>query len=157
MKHISYIEDWEKWSKGFSVYTDVKVRFSETDAFGHINNTNAVVYFEDARLHYFDQIGLRKDWTPAASSLMGVVADVQCNYIKQIKYGDVLAVYTKLAKVGNSSIDLHYLAVNGKKEACLTGRSAIVQIDRETGYSVPWTKKVRDRLNKECLESTRDK
>lgn len=45
----------------------------------------------------------------------------------------------KTARVGNSSIDLHYMVKNEKDEIVLTGRGALVQINKETGRPAPWT------------------
>ena len=48
----SYIEDFNKWQEGFSIYAPVHVRFSETDMFGHVNNTVPIAYFEYARIEF---------------------------------------------------------------------------------------------------------
>ncbi len=37
---------------------EVNVRFSETDALGHVNNTSYFVYLEEARLKFFEALGL---------------------------------------------------------------------------------------------------
>lgn len=52
MSRISYIHDFNEWKKEFSFYQEVKVRFSETDMFGHLNNTVPFVYFEQARIAF---------------------------------------------------------------------------------------------------------
>ena len=36
---VNYIEDLTKWAEDFTFYSEVRVRFSETDLFGHMNNT----------------------------------------------------------------------------------------------------------------------
>lgn len=36
----------------------VNVRFSETDALGHINNTSYFIYLEEARMKFFEALGL---------------------------------------------------------------------------------------------------
>ena len=35
----SYIEDTQTWASEFTFSVQVPVRFSETDMFGHVNNT----------------------------------------------------------------------------------------------------------------------
>ena len=54
----SYIEDVASWEQGFTFYTEVSVRFSETDMYGHLNNTVTFAYFEYARIEYFKHINL---------------------------------------------------------------------------------------------------
>ena len=44
---------------------------------------------------------------------MIVVADLQCNFIKQIYFDEQLKVYVKAGSVGNSSLDLHYMVQKG--------------------------------------------
>ena len=41
----AYIEDAQKWVEDFNFSTDVRVRFSETDMYGHVNNTVIFTYF----------------------------------------------------------------------------------------------------------------
>ena len=149
MAQIPYIKNWNEWREGFSFHTEVKIRFSETDAFGHVNNTNAFVYFEVARLEYLESLGLREDLKETDSKYMCVVADMHCNYLKQITYGDILTIYTKIVRIGRTSIDIHYVAENQLGEACLTARGAIVQINRANGKSAAWSEKQRTILRRE--------
>ena len=134
----SYIGDYDKWVEDFRFYIEVRVRFSETDMFGHMNNTVSFTYFEQARIDYFRHLGVLM---PSAmdENVKGipVVADLQCDYVRQVFFDDVLRIYTKVAQVGNSSMDLHYLAKNQRDEVCFTGRGTIVQMDPKTGKSVP--------------------
>lgn len=53
----TYIQDAAEWMAGFSFSTKVKVRFSETDMYGHVNNTKVFAYFEYARIEYFKALG----------------------------------------------------------------------------------------------------
>lgn len=147
MSTPSYIEDWTKWENDFSFYNEVTVRFSETDAFGHLNNTNAFVYFEEVRLAFFKEVGLMQQWLAPDSEKMIVVADMHCDYIKQVYFDESLEVYMKIARIGNSSADVHYLVKNTKGEKCLTGRGAVVQISKETGSSLAWSEEDKERMN----------
>ena len=45
-----YIDDFKKWHEEFLFFHNIKVRFSETDMFGHLNNTVPFVYFEQLKL-----------------------------------------------------------------------------------------------------------
>ncbi|WP_375199599.1 acyl-CoA thioesterase [Bacillus sp. RS11] len=143
----SYIGDFQEWVKDFSFLTEVRVRFSETDMFGHMNNTVSFTYFEQARIDYFRHLGILM---PSASDetvdSIPIVADLQCDYVKQVFFDDVLRIYTKIAKVGSSSMDIHYLAKNQHDEVCFTGRGTIVQMDPRTGKSVPLSEETRAQL-----------
>jgi len=45
MKKISYIDNFEQWAAEFDFFIPIKVRFSETDMFGHLNNTVPFIYW----------------------------------------------------------------------------------------------------------------
>src|SRR5690606_22576527 len=123
----------------------VQVRFSETDMFGHVNNTVPITYFEFARIEYMKELGLMQRWLKG-NELFPVVADMQVDYVKQVFFDEKMDIYVKVASVGNSSIDVHYWAVNEKEETCFTGRGAMVQISKETGKGFPWSPEERELL-----------
>ncbi|WP_397539534.1 acyl-CoA thioesterase [Rummeliibacillus pycnus] len=134
----NYINNFEEWKQEFSFYVPIQVRFSETDMFGHLNNTVPLIYFEQARTEFFNHLGLMQKWVESGTNNIPVVADIQCDYVKQVFFEEKLKVYVKIATIGNSSIDLHYLGVNNRDEVCFTGRGTVVLVNPKTGKSVPW-------------------
>lgn len=144
MRQISYIEDFESWKNEFSFYTKIPIRFSETDMFGHVNNVSPFIYFEQARIEFLSKIGVFSE--EAMQTSIPVVADLQCDYWEQLFFGDTLKLFVKANSVGNSSIDIHYLGVNGAGSTCLTGRGRLVNIDAASGKSVAITDETREML-----------
>lgn len=142
----NYIRDFEVWKKEFSYSVPVQVRFSETDMFGHVNNTVPITYFEFARIEYMKELGLMQNWLLEENQLFPVVADIQVDYTQQVYFDEKLDVHVKIASVGNSSIDVHYWVTNEKGETCFTGRGAMVQISKETGKGHPWTEREKELL-----------
>lgn len=140
----SYIKEFSTWEKEFQYFDSLQVRFSETDAFGHVNNTVAFVYFEQARIHFFQSIGVMDDWVQGL--YMIVTGDLQCDYRKQVVFGETLHVGVKIDYIGTTSIDVHYLIKDSRGEVCMTGRGRIVQVEKATGHSVPWEEKTLDFL-----------
>ncbi len=135
----TYIEDFEQWSKEFTFSVPVTVRFSETDMYGHLNNTVNFSYFEYARIEYLKHVGLMNDWLNPKGSTIPVVADLQCDYVRQVFFDEQLNIHVKAASVGSSSVDIHYHATNSKGETCFVGRGTIVQINKSTGKGTPWS------------------
>ncbi|MEG0451029.1 MAG: thioesterase family protein [Lysinibacillus sp.] len=147
-----YIKDFKEWAANFTFYTEVRVRFSETDMFGHMNNTVSFTYFEQARIDYLQHLGVLMPSTKDGDvKVIPIVADLQCDYVKQVYFGEVLRIYTKVSKIGNSSIDIHYMTKNEKDEVCFTGRGTIVQMDPQTGKSVSLTENEKQQLAKKTL------
>jgi acyl-CoA thioester hydrolase len=136
---VKYIENIEQWASEFSFYSEVKVRFSETDMYGHLNNTVPFIYFEQARIDYLNATGIMKDWNQSEGASIIVVADLQCDFLRQAYFNDRLRIFVKTASVGSSSIDIHYLAKNDQDEPVFVGRGALVQINPKTGKSIPLT------------------
>ncbi|MEK4700658.1 thioesterase family protein [Solibacillus sp. FSL R7-0668] len=133
----AYIQEPQEWVAGFSFSTTVKVRFSETDMYGHVNNTKVFAYLEYARIEYFKALGF--DFSnDSGNQNMLVVADIQCDYLNQVFFDETLTIYVKTASIGNSSMDLHYLVKNEKGDICYTARGTLVQLNYSTGKGVPF-------------------
>ncbi|MCR8850173.1 acyl-CoA thioesterase [Rossellomorea sp. SC111] len=147
MKHFTYIDDIETWQKEFTFSIHIKVRFSETDMFGHMNNTVPFTYFEEARIEYLKHIGFMQNWVKPEHDTIPVVADLQCDFVKQVFFDETLKVYVKADRVGRSSVDLHYMGLNEEEQVCFTGRGTMVQISKETGKGVPWTEEMKAKLH----------
>lgn len=140
----SYIKNFEEWEEGFRFSAPMRVRFSETDMFGHLNNTVTFAYFEQARIDYLKSLGLMNDWLDPQGERIPVVADLQCDYMKQVFFDESIDVYVKADSIGKSSVDIHYMAKNAKGDVVFTGRGAMVQISKKTGSGVAWTEEEKD-------------
>lgn len=148
----SYIENPKTWAEGFDFFVEITVRFSETDMFGHMNNTVSFTYFEYARIELFKKLGVFKLDSAMKKEEILVVADLQCDYLQQVFFDQTLKIYAKIAKIGNSSVDVHYLAKNASGESCFTGRGSIVQVNATTGKSVPLSEEQKRRLSGKMLQ-----
>ncbi|MEK4025049.1 acyl-CoA thioesterase [Sporosarcina sp. FSL W7-1283] len=135
----SYIEDLDKWKEDFQFFSEVSVRFSETDMYGHLNNTSVFTYFEYARIEYFKSLNCMEKWMNPKGETIPIVADLQCDYRKQVFFDEKLRVFVKTQRMGNSSMDLHYMGKNEHDEIVFTGRGTVVQINRKSGQPVTWS------------------
>lgn len=139
----TYIQDFTEWSKDFSFATSLTVPFSDLDLYGIVNNAVTISYLEYARIEYFKHLDLMSDWLNPNCSKAIVLADVQCDYIKPIHFDEGIKIQVKVARLGTSSIDMHYLGKDEQEEVVFTGRSTVVQIDKRTGKSSPWSEEMR--------------
>ncbi|WP_052345808.1 thioesterase family protein [Paucisalibacillus sp. EB02] len=145
MRKISYIQDLTTWREEFSFFIPIRIRFSETDMFGHVNNVSPFIYFEEARIEYLKSVGVFGD--DANTEGIPIVADLQCDYLRQLFFQDSLRIYVKADQVGNTSFDIHYMGVNQEDEICLTGRGRIVYINSVTGKSLPLGENIKEKLS----------
>ena len=115
----------------------VKVRFSDLDAMGHVNNASYLSYLEEARLAYYNHV-LKMDTDNL--DFNAVIARIEIDYIDQIKLGDNVEVYTRTAKIGNKSSDVEHLIVvanNGNKKIAAKALTKLVSFDYRKNISVP--------------------
>lgn len=146
MKKIAYIHDFQSWEQEFSFYMPINVRFSETDMFGHMNNTVPFIYFEAARVEYINELKLYGGDLLKANDVIPVAADLQCDFLSQVYFGENIKVYIKVHTIGNSSIDVHYMGKRQDDSVCFTGRGALVNINKSTGKATPWSEEDRSIL-----------
>lgn len=144
MKSIEYINDFRSWAEEFEFYIPINIRFSETDMYGHMNNVSPFIYFEEARIAYLQSLGLFNDFTNKDEGI--IVADLQCDYLKQLFFGDQVNVHVKTQEVGNSSFDVHYMVTKGNFDVVLTARGRLVYIDANLGKSKPLTEDMKEKL-----------
>ncbi|WP_338033011.1 thioesterase family protein [Lentibacillus sediminis] len=129
---MSYIEDPAAWRSGFSFSVPIKIRFSETDMLGHVNNVSPFIYFEEGRIEFLKSIGFWQEFEQE-NGLIPVAADIQCDYHKQMFFGDAVRLYVKVAYIGTTSLDIHYMIVKDQEEITVTGRGRLVCVDTKTG------------------------
>ncbi|MBO1514295.1 acyl-CoA thioesterase [Metabacillus bambusae] len=147
MKSISYIDRFdESYRNSFSFSHRIKIRFSETDMFGHMNNTAPFTYFEDGRIEFFKKIGIMQAWMSSNGEKIPVVADIQCDFIQQGFFDEEITLCVKINRIGTSSVDLHYLGINQNRESLFVGRGTVVQISKHSGKSVPWSEEEKKRM-----------
>ncbi|MFC4022612.1 acyl-CoA thioesterase [Oceanobacillus longus] len=146
MRAVNYIENLEKWKSEFKFHIPVKVRFSETDMYGHVNNVSAFIYFEEARIDYIKYLDFLPDYTSKEEAI--IVADQQCDYFQQIYFNEALKIYVKIASIGNTSFDIHYMGLKEDGEIALTARSRIVYINAQTGRPIQMSEQKKKLLTK---------
>ncbi len=94
--------------KKFKHRIPVKVRFSDLDAMGHVNNASYLSYLEEARLAYYNHV-LNIDTNNLEFN--AVIARIEIDYLEQIRLGDNVEVYTRTGKIGKKSSDVEHLIV----------------------------------------------
>lgn len=118
----------------------IPIRFSDLDAFGHVNHARYLTYCEDHRTRMLGAMGDECDSYLLRTGL--VVAAVECVYHKpvQLEDGDVMTRCT-VVSLGRTSVRLRYeLEVQGQCVASVAstlvlidehGPRAMTEIERE--------------------------
>ncbi len=116
-------------------FTDIQVRFNDTDMLGHLNNATYATFSEYARLIFLEEV--------AGLSDNLILAHLSLDFIKQVKFGDTVKVSTVVKKLGNSSMTL-YQEVIANDQAAARIHSVVVHFD----YQEQSAKRIPDEARK---------
>lgn len=122
----------------------VQVRFADCDMMGHVNNAIYLNYFEQTRMHYFEQlVGTNWDWNS-----FGIILKInEVEYIQPVFLHDKPLVSMKLKHLGSKSFTLAYeLHVGDKLKT--KGSSVIVCYDFRKHETIEMKPELREALMK---------
>ncbi|MEX2373191.1 MAG: thioesterase family protein [Dehalococcoidia bacterium] len=113
--------------------TEVRVRSTDMDADGIVNNARYFEFFEQGRLEHLVAIGLvQRPRPPGAPARSFTIAETTCRYRAPTRHRDVLRVRTWTQEVRNRSFVLAYEIVRAGDGATVAeGSSAQVWLDAE--------------------------
>lgn len=111
---------------------NISVRFRDCDMMGHVNNAVYLSYFEQTRMHYFQEM-VGKEWDFNKQGMLLVQNEI--TYIKPIFLNDEPEIHMHLVEVGTKSFTFGY-KVMVNNELVTTGTSKLVCFDFKTNQSV---------------------
>ncbi|MDE5551860.1 MAG: acyl-CoA thioesterase [Muribaculaceae bacterium] len=119
----------------YTHHIPVQLRFNDIDILGHLNNTVYFSLFDLAKARYFAATRRgNMDWQKVEC----VIANVNCAYINQVRFGENIEIYTRCKHVGDKSFILDQLMVNvDTDEVKARCETVMVCIDPAKGVSVP--------------------
>ena len=107
---------------------EIQVRFGDTDAMGHLNNTSFASYAEAGRLAFVAMFG------EVVQSL--ILAHMAIDFRRQVRFGESVAVETHVERVGTTSITLHQrILADGSVAADV--KSVVVYFDYASATAQP--------------------
>ncbi len=86
-------------------YYPMEVRYADLDAQGHLNNAKFLTYFEQARIRYFEELGLFTR-NQSFMDIGFIVADIHIKYRAPVYMGAAIKVGVQTQAIGNKSITL---------------------------------------------------
>jgi acyl-CoA thioester hydrolase len=90
----------------FRFYCPIQVRYGDLDPQWHVNNARFCSYIEQARLAYWQELGI---FDGASFFDLGlIVADLHIRYLAQINLGQTVRVGVQVARIGNKSMNFEY-------------------------------------------------
>ena len=116
----------------FRTFEPEKIRFSDTDMIGHVNNVAFAALLESGRTA-FGQTNL---FPHMPEGMLVVMARVEIDYRRELHWPLTVDVGTRIISVGRASYVMGQGIFRG--DTCATtGRTTLVMISRETRRSAP--------------------
>lgn len=89
-------------------FTDIKVRYAETDAMAIVHHANYYIYFEVAREDLIRESGISyKDLED--KGIMMPLIETHCKYIEAAKYDDDLVVESSISQLTPVKVRIEYI------------------------------------------------
>ncbi len=109
------------------------VRFSDVDAFRHVNNAVYMRWFETLRVLYLDDLGKCAD---LPTRPMTALRTASISYDAPLYMNDSYVVLGRIGQVGRSSFGMDY-AIFSNGQIKLTSTALLVAVDDAAKSSVP--------------------
>ena len=120
----------------FHYYKSIEVRFSDLDSLGHVNNARYLTYMEQARIGYFQHLGLW--WMRPRPALGFILADAQITFRRPILLEHKIKVCVHIPRLGNKSFPMHYRLEDAETgDLFATGITVQVCYDYQTQRTIP--------------------
>lgn len=104
----------------------VRVRFSDTDAQGHLYFANYLVYADEVAGFYMEELGFSA-MNPQQAPCYIFTVNINCDYIDESKAHDTVRVCVGYGRLGNSSAELLFELYNEDTGASLA-RGSLTQV-----------------------------
>lgn len=129
----------------FRCCTDVQLRFNDIDILGHLNNTVYLSLFDLAKARYMEAANEGDmNWQRVES----VIANINCSYIEQVKFGDEIRIYTRCLKMGEKSFTLQQMMVDAHDHVKSLCETVMVSYDPDRREAVPVTHRWRTAVSR---------
>jgi acyl-CoA thioester hydrolase len=129
----------------FNFYYPIVVRYGDLDPQWHVNNARFLVFLEQTRLAYVQNLGLfdGKDFF----KLGMIVADVHIAYRAPIQLNEAVRVGMRVTRLGSKSFQTEYVIENQQTgEVKATAEIIMVTFDYYQNRSIPipdhWREKI---------------
>lgn len=112
----------------FSVKVERALEWGDMDAFNHVNNIIYFRFFENARIAYFDKVGLLE---PFSETKIGpILKSTSCIYRFPLVFPDTISVGAKVLKLEEDRFLMKYAVLSHKtQKIAAEGEGVVVSYD----------------------------
>ena len=118
----------------FRHFETIATRWSDNDAYGHVNNVVYYSYFDTVVNRYLIEAGALDI---ERSAVIGLVVETHCNYFASLAFPQTIEAGLRVAALGSSNVRYEIgLFAAGEPLSAACGHFVHVYVDRETRRSV---------------------
>jgi acyl-CoA thioester hydrolase len=115
----------------YKAFRSISTRWSDNDAYGHVNNVVYYQWFDTAVNAWLIDKGLLD---VLASEVIGLVVETQCNCFEPLAFPQGIEAGLRVAQVGRSSVRFEVgIFAEGAPSSAARGHFVHVYVDRQTG------------------------
>jgi acyl-CoA thioester hydrolase len=132
--------------KSFALVTTADVLWGHQDAFGHVNNTRHIQFFEQSRTLYFRHlsqvsgVAFNNENDPARSDAIGpILANLNIKYTSILEWPNVVAIGARVhgyKRGARGSACEHIIVVASTGQVVAVGDGDVAVVDYKTGKTV---------------------
>ena len=111
----------------FPIQVRIPVAWGEMDSFKHVNNIYYFRYFETARIHFFEEIGLLQYLRE--KGVGPILAETSCRFLKPIVYPDTLTIGARIKSIGQTSFIMEYCVMSDSVGLAASAEARMVIYD----------------------------
>lgn len=120
----------------------VPVRFRDVDIGGHAHHSQVLIYVEEARWQYWEDVAGRR----GLDSVDYIMAEARVRYRQRILYPDLLRVGVRVSSLGRKHFEMEYRVRSGDGELLASAWTTQVMYDYREGRSVRVSDELRTRI-----------
>jgi acyl-CoA thioester hydrolase len=129
----------------FPVKVDIPVAWGDMDAFGHVNNTVYLRWFESARIEFFTAVGMAHH----GGGKGPILARTSCDFRIPLQYPDTVRAEAAVSAIGTKSFTLVYRIHSRTHDAIAAeGDSVVVWFDYGAQKAIPIDADLRARIER---------
>lgn len=123
----------------------IPVRWGDMDSYGHVNNIFYMQYLEEARVEWFEQVGIAMNHVPCGP----VILQTQHTYLKVVVHPATVRIELRAGAVGRSSMVIEHRLSTLEDPHTLYGEGycKLVWFDHASQQSVPLPEHLRTLLS----------
>jgi acyl-CoA thioester hydrolase len=120
----------------FSLDTQVRVRYGETDRMGYLYYGNYAQYYEVGRVEAIRSLGLSYKEMEEKHGIMMPVMSLQMRYIRPALYDELLTIITMIRQLPTDTITFHVEIFNEKKKLVNGGSVRLCFVDMKSNKTI---------------------